>query len=194
MTILTTLVPARKGRGGPHRTTQRRPSPPRSLLRRVIGYLPMVAVLLVVAALIGMRALGFQPVVIMSGSMTPAYDVGDVVLSRSVPAAELRPGDVVTFRDPRLGGDLVTHRVVRMEPGGDVIRFETKGDANDVAEQWATPGSQELGRAAARLPVIGWFFGTLGSPVGRIAVIALVCLCAAVVVVRKVWQGPSRTA
>ncbi|MEK8226791.1 hypothetical protein NKG05_12950 [Oerskovia sp. M15] len=50
-----------------------------------------------------------------SGSMRPTYDVGDVIISRTLPATQLAPGDVATLRDA--GGRLVTHRVTATEGG-----------------------------------------------------------------------------
>src|SRR4051794_27056078 len=51
---------------------------------------------LVVAALAPLAA-GLSAHVVVSGSMAPRVDVGDVVLTRSVSTAELSPGQVLLF-------------------------------------------------------------------------------------------------
>jgi hypothetical protein len=61
-----------------------------------------------------------------TGSMRPYFDENALLLMEAVPFSELRLGDVVTFRHPRLGTDVV-HRLV--EKRGNA--FWTKGDHND---------------------------------------------------------------
>lgn len=123
--------------------------------------------------------LGYRPVVISSGSMTPALHVGDVVISRSEPAATLRPGDVVTFHDPGLAGRLVTHRVVRIASGGAGLTVTTRGDANRVSESWTIAANGSVGVAAGHVPYAGWWYLLLHTGFGRVGLVLLLCAWAA---------------
>ena len=58
-----------------------------------------------VAVTVGVHLLVFR-----SGSMSPTIETGDLALTRTVPATELRVDDVVSVIDS--SGDRVTHRVV----------------------------------------------------------------------------------
>src|SRR5262249_60861015 len=65
---------------------------------------------------------------ILSGSMTPTLRVGDLVIDRQERAADLRPGDIATFRDPDNPGRLLTHRVVGMRVRRSVAYLVTHAD------------------------------------------------------------------
>src|SRR5688572_678033 len=114
-------------------------SPSVRRLRRVADHaalaLLVVAAAALVVVLIALFA-GLRPFVVRSGSMEPAIDTGDVVVSRPVHPDQLGPGDVVTFRDPTRSAELVTHRVVEVSRQGDQYAFVTKGDANTATEEW----------------------------------------------------------
>jgi signal peptidase I len=119
------------------------------------------------------RALGMTPFTILSGSMKPGYDVGDVVVDRHVAPLSVRPGDVVTFPDPSRDNALVTHRVEAMTVMGDQVAFVTRGDANTADEQWTVPLDGRLGQVAYRVPKVGWALQWARSRDGRLALIAV---------------------
>ena len=119
------------------------------------------------------RAAGVTPYTVLTGSMQPALGVGDVVLSERRPPLSVRPGDVVTFRDPSRDGALVTHRVESMRRHGPMVAFVTKGDANDVAEEWSVAADGSIGRAAVSVPKVGYVLQWAGSREGRLGLIAI---------------------
>lgn len=112
--------------------------------------------LLVAGLTVTAAVTGLQPLVVRSGSMEPLVRTGGMVLVRTVPAAELEVGDVVTVDRP--DGLRVTHRVVELSRQGAAAELVLQGDANDdpdplpvvVSEAgrlvWTAPG---LGRVAA---------------------------------------------
>ena len=69
--------------------------------------------------------LKWKPVVVLTGSMEPTYDVGSVIYYKKVPKEEIKQGDVITFT--LKDNTFVTHRVNKVE---DNDMYETKGDAN----------------------------------------------------------------
>ena len=119
------------------------------------------------------RVAGVTPFTVLSGSMQPALGVGDVVLSERTPPLSVRPGDVVTFRDPSRDGELVTHRVESMRRTGGEVVFVTKGDANDVSERWTVAVDGSIGRATTRVPKVGYVLSWAGSREGKLALIAI---------------------
>jgi len=97
--------------------------------------------------------LGFQVSAVASGSMEPGIRVGDVVASSRIDFDAVRPGQIVTVRDPAVdGARLLTHRVHAIADDGSLL---TQGDAN--AEPDSTPvaaGPVWLGRL--RVPLVGY--------------------------------------
>lgn len=92
---------------------------------------------------------GLRPVVIVSGSMTPVIEAGDVVLVSRRPAA-VKTGSVVVFDDPAQPGRWVTHRVVSRDNEGTL---RTKGDANALAD--STPVRADAVQGLGRFVVPG---------------------------------------
>ena len=140
----------------------------RSLVWCAIGVVVGLAALVTVP-----RLAGITPFTVLTGSMQPALDPGDVVLSARRAPLDVRRGDVVTFHDPSRHGELVTHRVESMRRNGGMVSFVTKGDANDVSERWSVPVDGTIGRAALRVPAVGHVLQRAGSREGRLALIAI---------------------
>jgi signal peptidase len=168
-------------------------SPTGRRLRRVadrvaLGVLVAVAVTLV-AVVVGLLA-GLRPFVIRSGSMAPAIDTGDVIVTRPVHPAQVGPGDVVTFRDPSRSEALVTHRVVEVSPEGDRYTFVTKGDANTGTEQWSVAAQGTVGARALVVPKAGYLVTKLAEPGFRIALLAAAALLGAFEALRRIWARP----
>lgn len=109
---------------------------------------------LCVLAVIACLALGVRPAVVVSGSMAPGIGVGAVTIARTVPAADVAVGDVVTV--PRTDGHgLVTHRVIETTPlAGGATELRLQGDAN--TEPDALPYTvTEVGHVLGSVPQVG---------------------------------------
>ena len=129
----------------------------------------LLVVLMVVLAilLVGVRLVGLEPFVILSGSMEPTHHVGALIYVKKVDPAELRPGDVITFlvKDDTV----VTHRVVDVipddqEPG--TLWFSTQGDANDTVDASLVHGRNVVGKAIFSIPYLGYVSRYIQNPPG----------------------------
>jgi signal peptidase I len=149
-----------------------------------------LAALFVVMLAIGPSFVPYRAYTIEGGSMTPTLPLGtEVVLTRRS-AARLRPGDIITFREPRSGGHgpIVTHRIVRIERKHGKRFFVTKGDANGVPDAWRVPATGEGWRYVFKLPYVGYGLAALKLPLVRFAVLALAALTIGASTLRWVWQ------
>jgi signal peptidase I len=135
-------------------------------------------------------ALGYRMVTIRSGSMMPTFSVGEVIVESSVSPLAVHPGEIVTFRDPALGQDLVTHRVVSMRRTGDEVQFVTRGDANKSSERWSVPVSGQLGRELFVLPGVGAALAAGSAPMTRFVGVVVACLLLGSVGLRRIWREP----
>ena len=130
--------------------------------------------LIVVAVGVAVRTsrLGLESV--LSGSMRPTFQPGDLVAAWRVPISSLTKGDVIMFTPPGQTKREM-HRIVAITRSNGKTRVVTKGDANHVKDPWGRIGlrGKYAYRLAAVIPKVGW----LGQiPRG---IIVPLCLCGA---------------
>lgn len=145
----------------------------------------------VLAAVFGMlfwavapMAIGWHSTTVMTGSMQPSLDVGDVVVSKTVEPRELRKGQVLLFDDPDHAGVLRLHRFDTLNADGTLT---TKGDANPAADSTPITRSAVVGVGYLRVP----FIGTPITWAARGDTAALAGLSAALLVVAALAVAPA---
>ncbi len=116
--------------------------------------------------------LGYNTMVVTSGSMEPAIRVGDAVVMRPPSPGEIRNGDVITFK-PFGSPGLVTHRVVATSEIEGNLYFQTQGDANATPDTDLTSAEAVFGKVALTLPKMGFLLHFAATPRGKILLIAL---------------------
>lgn len=120
------------------------------------------------ATVIAPKVMGWVPLTILSGSMEPTYPVGSQVIVERVEGeadtARLRVGDVITFLPEPANPRLVTHRIVEksVRPDGTAT-FTTRGDANNVDDEWSLTATQIRGKVKYHVPWVGHVAKTLGQ-------------------------------
>lgn len=118
-----------------------------------------VIVLIVIMALILQvvpRMLGGGSLTVLTGSMSPTINPGDVITIRDIAPEDLTVGDIVTFQPFSDDPTLVTHRIVAMAVGPDQLTFTTQGDANTARDD-PIIGEQIVGVYMYRVPFLGYF-------------------------------------
>jgi signal peptidase I len=145
--------------------------PAARLLRRFFSVLTTTLLILAVAAFlalaIGPRILGYQTSTMLTGSMAPLINPGDVVVTQPVPAGDIKVGDIITYHIPVEDQRVETHRVSEMmaNPDGS-IAVRTKGDANNGVDPWtATITGPTVDRHVVTVPYVGTAIRTLREPV-----------------------------
>lgn len=133
-------------------------------------------------------AIGWRPYTVLTGSMRPVIDPGDVVMTRPVAPTTLDIDDVVTFPDPSRGGKLVTHRVRSLNRQGPVIQVETRGDANPVSERWSVAADGRVGRVVFVLPRVGHAGDAIRTPGGLLALVVIPALALGALALRWIWR------
>lgn len=131
-------------------------------------------VLLLAIALVGVRLFGLQVYTVLSGSMEPAYHTGSLIYVKEVDHTELETGDVITFM---LSEDTVaTHRIVGVVPDEEdasVLRFRTKGDANDAEDGKLVHYRNIIGSPVFTIPYLGYVANMIQNPPGTYIAISL---------------------
>jgi signal peptidase len=156
-------------------TRTRRSRPAR--IRTLSSLLVMAAVTAAVS-LFGWTVLpaliGWSPSVVLTGSMLPAIEPGDVVITSPVADHMLRPGYVIRFQDPSEPDRHLMHRIVRIDPDGTLV---TKGDANQSEDSTPVSPAAVTGMARVRVPWVGlpvvWARQRQFAPLGLVSAVFL---------------------
>lgn len=121
-----------------------------------------LAGLLCVITAIASVTFGLSPLVFRSDSMSPAIDVGDVAISRSVPATDVSAGDIVSVSRP--DGTRITHRVVSIDSVvGNSTTMTLRGDANSIndPEPYTV---KTVDRVLFHIPELGYVLSWFANP------------------------------
>jgi signal peptidase len=95
-----------------------------------------------------------QPTTVISGSMRPTLDVGDVVIIAKVSADTIKTGDIIQFREAE--GITTVHRVVEIQEIEGKRVFITQGDANSEPDAKPVIPENVVGKVILDIPKIGW--------------------------------------
>ncbi|ASN52620.1 signal peptidase I [Sinomonas sp. R1AF57] len=162
----------------------------RALVRLVLGLVLAVAAAAFVFLAVGPRFLGYQTSTMLTGSMAPLINPGDVVVSVETPASALKVGDIITYRIPVEDQRVETHRVAslsRNATGATVIT--TKGDANNGKDPWtAVITDDTVYTTAAVIPHLGDAIRALRSPVVRPVLLYGAPAVLLVIVLASIWR------
>lgn len=172
-----------------HAPTKRETKVAARLAARTSGCLLLGIAAGLVVALLWSVPFGGRALSVLSGSMSPAIETGDVVVTRGVSPLDVRLGDVITFRDPANADRLITHRVKQIRISSDEARLVTKGDANNTSERWSIPADGTVGLVTYRLPRLGYLLVWLGHPFAKLLLLVVPALLLGAYELRRLWAG-----
>ena len=79
---------------------------------------------------------GYLPLIVLTDSMYPVIESGDLIICHTEEAENIRVGDVIAFFDPAgNGSSIVTHRVMEVTEQDGKIAWRTKGDNNNTEDR-----------------------------------------------------------
>ena len=142
----------------------------RRILNRVLTVVTTLLLVLAAAVFlllaVGPRVFGYQTATMLTGSMSPLINPGDVVVTAPVDVADLAVGDIITYHIPIEDHRVETHRIVEITTDGGTTAVRTKGDANNGVDPWtATLQGEQVYRHAFTVPYLGSAIRTLREPV-----------------------------
>lgn len=146
-------------------------------------------VVLLAVALVGVRLIGLQPFVVLSGSMEPTYHVGSLIYVKSVDYRDLKAGDPITYL---ISDDVVvTHRIAAVVPDDsepETLWYITKGDANTGEDGAPVHYRNVIGKPVFSIPYLGYVSSYIQSPPGLYVALSL----CAVLLVAAFWPTPKK--
>jgi signal peptidase len=132
------------------------------LMRGTVG----LAIVAFLGLAVGPHVFGYRTLTMLTGSMAPKINPGDVVVVTPLATAEVAKGMVVTYHIPIGDHSLITHRVISVQHDtqGNVT-INTKGDANKAADPWtATLQGGTAYQVRGVVPAIGNLIRALRTP------------------------------
>jgi signal peptidase I len=135
--------------------------------RWAIRVLMLVAALAFIVLAVGPHVLGYRTMTMLTGSMAPQINPGDVVISTPLDVDDVTAGMIISYHIPIDDHRVVTHRVVSVQHGADgSVTVQTKGDANNANDPWqATLQGDTAYQVRAVLPAVGHVIEWLREPI-----------------------------
>ncbi len=149
----------------------------KSTIRKIWDVLSTIIVVLAVVlaiAFAGARLLGFNVFMVLSGSMEPAIETGSLIYIKKIDCNELKSGDVITFMLSK--NTVATHRIVDIIPDETdptLLRFQTKGDANNSVDGAPVHCQNVLGTPIFTIPKLGYLASYIQQPPGSYLAVAI---------------------
>lgn len=153
----------------------------KKILRYIGNAITFFIVILIILSVVSMyryrqnpgkvpSVLGYSTMSVLTGSMRPYLEPGDIIVDKVVDAEEIRVGDVITYR---VGSSIVTHRVAEVLINGDKIAFRTRGDANNTDDGGTVESQDIIGKVVLKVPYGGYIARFIRSPFGLMIVIGI---------------------
>ncbi len=113
------------------------------IIGNILYYMLVVLIILILAVVILQRVTnnnvtiaGIRIFNIVTESMVPKYQVGDILIAKSVDPSSIKEGDDLVYlgTEDSFEGKIVTHQVIQIEEENGEYKFHTKGIANEVED------------------------------------------------------------
>lgn len=113
----------------------------------------------------------FKIFTVQSGSMEPTITTGSVILVKELSSYEI--GDIITRKAGPSSEATVTHRLIEEEEKEGDIRFRTKGDANEDADNMTFSFEDIIGQVLFNIPYLGYPINFIKTPHGFILAVVI---------------------
>jgi signal peptidase len=113
-------------------------------------------------------AFGHPLLTVLSGSMSPDIQTGDLIVDDPVSAAQVRHlqrGQIISFFAAPGSTTIITHRIVARKVVRGVVEYQTKGDANNAPDATLRPASDVVGLYAGSIRHGGYILAALHRPI-----------------------------
>lgn len=117
--------------------------------------------------------MGYKPFIVMSGSMETTINIGDLVIVKKVNSSSIHIGDIIAFKN---GNIVISHRVKEVINDSETYKFKTKGDNNNVTDDFIVNSDAIEGIFVNKIPGLGSILLFLGKPIGLLMVILVIII------------------
>lgn len=115
-----------------------------------------------------LSTIGLQPMYVVSNSMSPEFNKGDLIIGSSN-YQSLESGDIIVFKATWFDNELVTHRIHEIGTTFDLTQKDkytmplkdaviyTKGDNNSIVDPEPTDLNSVVAEVVASVPKLGYY-------------------------------------
>lgn len=170
------------------------------IIGNILFYLVLISMILICFTMLRAKKMEVQPSVmghkfytVLTGSMSPTIEPGDLVIVKETPANEIKEGDIITFASSQ-SDNITTHRVKQVIKE-DEIKFVTKGDANNVEDPNLVSEQLLVGRVVKHIGGLGSKMQYMQKNLNKIIIAIIVIavgLTGVSVMVRKINKDDDR--
>lgn len=169
-----------------------RPAKPKqhSTSRKTVRYVSAAAALifiglLIFAVIVPVLQGSTHILTVLSGSMAPGINPGDIVVSTRINPQIIHLNDVITFSYADNPKNSVTHRVINITTTKTgMFQFQTKGDANKDPDRRWVQQPEVVGKVSTVIPYLGYVSYFAKSKLGFFIIIVIP---AVIIILQEVW-------
>ncbi len=165
----------------------------RVLTRITASMLLLLAVAAFAGLAVGPHLFGYRTATMLTGSMAPGIEPGDIVVAVQEPSSEVAVGDVITYHIPVEDHRVETHRVIEVEHAADgSVAVRTQGDANNGPDPWtATLDEDSVWQVKTVVPYVGDVIRALRAPLVSNALMYGVPAILIAWILASIWRRPT---
>lgn len=116
---------------------------------------------------------GFRQYLVITGSMEPKFNVGDMIIVREIPKEKIQVGDIINYVSEN-GTDTITHRVTDIVELDGNTYYKTKGDNNSSEDPGFVDYSRVKGTVVFKISKLGKAITSLYTGTGIAVIFAVV--------------------
>ena len=143
--------------------------------KRFVKIFLVILVVYTVASgtLVVLNALGLI-MVVEGTSMVPTYHDGDLlIIQRNMDKDKIEVQDIIIFHSPSNWNQLIVHRVIERVTINNQLYFRTRGDNNNIADQWYVPEDNVEAVVTWNIPLLGQMLIIIYNPIVRVTIAGL---------------------
>lgn len=159
-------------------------------LERLLALVLVIILALLISPLLPFKNI-IRTYVVVSASMEPKINTGSLAVTIPINPQNLRVGDIVAFSSPDNSKETILHRLYQIK-STKPLRFATKGDNNNSADQWDLVDVGVKGKYIFSIPYLGRLIAFIRQPLGFVLIIclpAILIIFLEVLKIRKALDG-----
>lgn len=157
----------------------------KSKIKKIINLIiyPIITILLICSIFIVLQVIknpgetanlfGYKVFNIISGSMEPNLNIGDIVIIKEIKTENIEKGDIITFRQEE---SAITHRVVDIVKENENTYYQTKGDNNNANDDVLVSNKDIEGIYVFRIPKLGIIISNIRNTTSIIIIVLVLYL------------------
>lgn len=140
-----------------------------NILGNILFYAILLSFIVVIANIFSSKKIGQLPSLlgykflnVLTGSMSPTFDEGSLIIIKETEEEEIKVGDIITYNFDG-SNSITTHRVVEVMDTDEGKVFVTRGDANNVNDPSEVKYRNVEGVVKKSIPRIGEYLQFIGE-------------------------------